>query len=105
MTQLKDEELVEVVEVEDAVKVGEVGSRRVLEGLMGQNVGLKSFILDRTDIESFWFKELGEFFCRCCDRIKQRFQVCYKVTKLQSYASASTDKYITHDLIFRVLIK
>ena len=50
------------MQVEDAVKVGEVGSRRVLEGLMGRNVGLKSFILDRTDIESIWFKELGEFF-------------------------------------------
>ena len=41
MTQLEDKELVEVVEVEDAVKLGEVGSRRVLEGLIGRIVGLK----------------------------------------------------------------
>ena len=41
----------------------EIGKLKFIrEGLMGRIVGLKSFILDRTDIESFWFKELGEFF-------------------------------------------
>ena len=41
----------------------EIGKLKFIrEGLMGRIVGLKSFILDRTDIESIWFKELGEFF-------------------------------------------
>ena len=41
----------------------EIGKLKFIrEGLMGQIVGLKSFTLDRTDIESIWFKELGEFF-------------------------------------------
>ena len=34
----------------------------IREGLIGRIVGLKSYISDRTGIESIWFKDLGKFF-------------------------------------------
>ena len=57
----------------------------ICEGLMGQIVGLKSFISDRSGIESIWFKDINH--------LRFEIEIC-NFHSTSSYLSPLVDKLV-----------